>query len=87
MFSLISLKVEVSSSIKFSNLDDLIDDDDPDASFAKNIFPEKVRLRLKYIHECNFWLDIKLILLTLRRLIGIKWLKVILRQLVLKLLS
>ena len=60
------------SSIKFSNLDDLIDDDDPDASFAKNIFPEKVRLRLKYIHECNFWLDIKLILLTLRRLIGIK---------------
>ena len=60
------------SSIKFSNLDDLIDDDDPDASFAKNIFPEKIRLRLKYIYECNFWLDIKLILLTLRRLIGIK---------------
>ena len=55
------------SSIKFSNLNELIDDDDPDRSFEENVLPEKNRLRVKYVLERNFWLDIKLILLTVYR--------------------
>lgn len=60
------------SSVKFSNLNELIDDDNPDASFEERVLPEKNKLRLQYVNECNFWLDIKLILLTLLRVIGIK---------------
>ena len=60
------------SSVKFSNLNELIDDDNPDASFEERVLPEKNKLRLQYVNECNFWLDIKLILLTLLRVMGIK---------------
>jgi lipopolysaccharide/colanic/teichoic acid biosynthesis glycosyltransferase len=60
------------SSVKFSNLNELIDDDNPDASFEERVLPEKNKLRLQYIYECNFWLDMKLILLTLLRVMGIK---------------
>ena len=60
------------SSVKFSNLNELIDDDNPDASFEERVLPEKNKLRLQYVNECNFWLDMKLILLTLLRIIGIK---------------
>ena len=60
------------SSVKFSNLNELIDDDNPDASFEKKILSEKNRLRLQYVNECNFWLDIKLIFLTILRITSIK---------------
>ena len=60
------------SSVKFSNLNELIDDDNPDASFEERVLPEKNKLRLQYVNECNFWLDMKLILLTLLRIIGMK---------------
>jgi len=60
------------SSVKFSNLNELIDDDNPDASFEKKILSEKNRLRLQYVNECNFWLDIKLIFHTILRITSIK---------------
>ena len=60
------------SSVKFSNLNELIDDNNPDASFEKKILSEKNRLRLQYVNECNFWLDIKLIFLTILRITSIK---------------
>ena len=60
------------SSVKFSNLNELIDDDNPDASFEEKVLSEKNRLRLQYVNECNFWLDIKLILLTILRIMRIK---------------
>jgi lipopolysaccharide/colanic/teichoic acid biosynthesis glycosyltransferase len=60
------------SSVTFSNLNELIDDNDPDASFEEKVLPEKNRLRLQYVYECNFWLDIQLIFLTLLRIMGIK---------------
>ena len=60
------------SSVKFSNLNELIDDDNPDASFEEKVLSEKNRLRLQYVNECNFWLDIKLILLTILRIMHIK---------------
>ncbi|MDA9657594.1 sugar transferase [Alphaproteobacteria bacterium] len=60
------------SSIKFSNLNELIQDNNPDKSFEDNIMLEKNKLRLKYIKERCFILDIKLIILTILRLVGAK---------------
>jgi lipopolysaccharide/colanic/teichoic acid biosynthesis glycosyltransferase len=56
------------SSIKFSNLNDLIDDDDPDNSFEKNILATKNLLRIEYAKSSTFFGDLKLIFLTLSKL-------------------
>jgi len=58
------------SSIEFSNLNDLIDDGDPDRSFEEKILKKKNRLRVKYVKEQNFLLDISLIFKTLLKLIN-----------------
>lgn len=60
------------SSVQFSNLNDLICDADPDKSFEKNILAEKNRLRIKYVETRTFIGDIKLIFLTLIRILRIK---------------
>ena len=52
------------SSLYFSNLNDLIGDSDPDNDFETKILPEKNKLRIKYVKERSFWLDIKLIIKT-----------------------
>lgn len=57
------------SSIKFSNLNELIDDSDPDKSFESNILKTKNLLRIKYVKESTFLGDLKLILQTLFKLI------------------
>ncbi len=43
--------------------------DDPDAAYEKLIWPEKKRLQLKYIKEQSFFVDIKIIFLTLVKII------------------
>lgn len=58
------------SSIQFSNLNTLIDDENPDRNFEERILPHKNRLRIKYVRERSFLLDFKLIGKTLARLIG-----------------
>lgn len=60
------------SSLRFSNLNDLVSDDDPDSDFEANILPEKNALRVKYVRERGMWLDLKLIALTLGRVLGIR---------------
>jgi len=60
------------SSIQFSNLDELIDDDDPDKAFKELILPEKNRLRVKYVRERSLQLDLILIVKTVLRVAGIK---------------
>ena len=57
------------SSIKFSNLNDLIDDAEPDSSFEKNILKSKNSLRIKYVKTSTFFGDINLIILTIFKLI------------------
>lgn len=57
------------SSIKFSNLNDLIDDDDPDVSFEKNILATKNLLRIQYAKSSTFFGDLKIIILTIVKLI------------------
>jgi lipopolysaccharide/colanic/teichoic acid biosynthesis glycosyltransferase len=60
------------SSIKFSNLNDLISDDDPDQAFEVNFLREKNMLRIQYVKDRCFWLDIYLIIKTIARLFRIK---------------
>jgi lipopolysaccharide/colanic/teichoic acid biosynthesis glycosyltransferase len=60
------------SSIKFSNLNDLIDDDNPDSNFEKNILASKNILRIKYVKTATFFGDIKLIFLTILKLLSIR---------------
>lgn len=58
------------SSIEFSNLNDLIDDDNPDSSFEKNILASKNLLRIEYVKTATFFGDIKLIFLTILKLLS-----------------
>lgn len=60
------------SSIYFSNLNELIDDENPDKSFEEKILPKKNLLRVKYVKKKSFLLDIKLILQTLVKLFSFK---------------
>jgi lipopolysaccharide/colanic/teichoic acid biosynthesis glycosyltransferase len=57
------------SSIKFSNLNDLIDDDNPDICFEKNILNEKNLLRIQYVNSKSYFFDLKLIFLTIKKII------------------
>jgi lipopolysaccharide/colanic/teichoic acid biosynthesis glycosyltransferase len=42
---------------------------DPDRDYFEKIRPEKIRLQMKYVRERSFWIDIKIILLTLKTII------------------
>lgn len=44
----------------------LKDSVDPDKDYMEKIRPEKIRLQLKYVREKSFWIDIKIIFLTLK---------------------
>jgi len=52
------------SSLKFSNLNALIDDEDPDNTYEQKILAEKNRLRVQYVKDQSFCLDISLIFKT-----------------------
>jgi lipopolysaccharide/colanic/teichoic acid biosynthesis glycosyltransferase len=43
---------------------------DPEKTYMEKIRPEKIRLQLKYVRERSFWTDIKIILLTLKKVIS-----------------
>lgn len=58
------------SSIKFSNLNALIDDDNPDKFFEENILAIKNTLRIEYVKSATFFGDLKLLILTIFKLIG-----------------
>ena len=60
------------SSIYFSNLNELIDDENPDKSFEEKILSKKNLLRVEYVKKQSFLLDIKLILQTLVKLFSFK---------------
>lgn len=42
---------------------------DPDKDYFEKIRPEKIRLQLKYYKEMSLWTDIKIILLTLKKIV------------------
>jgi len=41
---------------------------DPEKTYMEKIRPEKIRLQLRYVRERSFWADLKIILLTLKKL-------------------
>ena len=42
---------------------------DPDKDYMEKIRPEKIRLQLKYWRERSLWTDIKIVLLTIRKML------------------
>jgi lipopolysaccharide/colanic/teichoic acid biosynthesis glycosyltransferase len=42
---------------------------DPDQAYLELIRPEKLRLQLRYVHERNFWVDLKILLQTVATLV------------------
>jgi len=60
------------ASIKFINLDQILGDESVDERYLKEIEPEKNKLRLKYAKEHSFWIDIKIVLMTLIQMLKIQ---------------
>lgn len=61
------------ASIKFHNEGEIIEDSgikDADEAYAKLIRPEKLLLQLKYVRECNLWIDIKIIFATMLTIVS-----------------
>jgi len=52
------------ASIEFADLGSLLEGDDPDRLYFEKVWDQKMELRMKYVRERSFWVDIKLILLT-----------------------
>ena len=53
------------ASIEFSNLGDILKGDDPDKLYFEKVWDKKMKLRMKYTQENNFFIDMKIIFLTI----------------------
>jgi len=60
------------ASIKFVNLDQILGDESVDDKYLKEIEPVKNKLRIKYVKEKSFWVDLKIIFMTLLQLLRLK---------------
>lgn len=56
------------ASIEFMNLDKILGDENVDEKYRREVEPRKNELRLKYVKEHSFWIDMKIIFRTLLRL-------------------
>lgn len=58
------------ASIKFHNEGELLEgSDDPDKYYLEKIHPEKMRITIDYVQNRNMLLDLKIILLTIKKII------------------
>ena len=53
------------ASIEFADLGSILSGGDPDKLYFEKVWDQKMKLRMKYVREQSFWLDLKLILMTL----------------------
>ena len=53
------------ASIEFADLGSILSGGDPDKLYFEKVWDRKMELRLKYVNERSFWVDIKLISRTL----------------------
>ncbi len=60
------------ASIEFINLDKVLGDDNVDEKYFKEIEPRKNLLRIKYAQEHSFWLDLKIVFLTVLKILQIR---------------
>ena len=52
------------SSIEFANLGKFLVGGDPDKRYKEEVWDRKMELRMKYVRDQNFWLDLKLLFQT-----------------------
>ena len=52
------------SSLEFSDLQAVVGDKDVDETFRKLVLPRKNALRLKYVREASFWVDLRILAAT-----------------------
>ena len=58
------------ASIEFSNENDLLAlEEDPEKAYIKKVMPKKIELNKKYISEISMLTDIKIILLTIKKIL------------------
>jgi lipopolysaccharide/colanic/teichoic acid biosynthesis glycosyltransferase len=53
------------ASIEFADLGSMLVGEDPDKIYFEKVWSRKMALRMKYVEERTFWVDINLIFLTL----------------------
>jgi len=53
------------ASIEFSDLGSILSGGDPDKLYFEKVWDRKMELRLRYVNERSFWVDLKLIFQTL----------------------
>ena len=63
------------STISFSDMDSVLGSLNVDKYYEENIEPKKNKLRLDYVKNISFGLDIKILFLTVFTLVGIKFFK------------
>lgn len=62
------------ASIKFMNLNKILTRSvDPDKDYMENIRPEKNRLRVEYATNNSLWIDFKILIQTLKKIVSDKW--------------
>lgn len=52
------------ASIEFADLGSFLKGDDPDKLYFEKVWDRKMELRMKYVHEQSFWVDIKILFRT-----------------------
>jgi lipopolysaccharide/colanic/teichoic acid biosynthesis glycosyltransferase len=57
------------ASIEFADLGSYLSGDDPDKQYFEKVWDRKMELRMKYVRERSFWVDMKLIFLTLAAIV------------------
>lgn len=60
------------ASIEFINLDKILGNENVDEKYLREIEPRKNELRLQYVKERTFWIDIKIIFWTIAKLFHFK---------------
>ncbi len=60
------------ASIEFADLGSLLKGDEPDKLYFEKVWDRKMELRMKYVKERSFWVDLKLIFLTLAAIVNRK---------------
>ena len=61
------------ASIEFADLGSLLKGDDPDKLYFEKVWDRKMELRMKYVRQRSFWVDIKLIFLTFAAIFNRKY--------------
>jgi lipopolysaccharide/colanic/teichoic acid biosynthesis glycosyltransferase len=57
------------SSIRFASLDEMVGAQDADRVFETAVLPQKNQLRVRYVKEASFFVDVKILFLTAAKII------------------